>query len=287
MVEYEKQYREYTKAKKRAAHADYVNAVRDRLNLEGQVQPRSPDDLRSEERAAILRRLVADLTKAAPHEGHYVTIELIRALFDVDNMLYFVAEDWWMPRMHHSQQAATRDNGGGHTIGANDVEGWGGVHDKRRDNYLITEVTRPAPMGASLEWLLQLDGDERRNAFLNSPFVKAVLPILPGKEVAAINWLKLAHVEGTGGLHDTYGGPEPNLQGTVEHALLTMAAQLAASNTNMDNVLKTESVYETGFNPLDGGFRATGTPGELYDQWVEVLPTEQTVAVDYVVPPLT
>jgi hypothetical protein len=52
----------------------------------------------------------------------------------------------------------------------------------------------------------------------------------------------------------------------------------------MDNVLKTESVYETGFNPLAGGFRATGVPGELYDQWVEVLPTDQTVAVDYVVP---
>jgi enamine deaminase RidA (YjgF/YER057c/UK114 family) len=285
MVEYEKQYREYTKAKKRAAHADYVNAVRDRVNLEGQVQARPSDDLRSEERGAILRRLVADLTKAAPHEGHYVTIELIRALFDVDNMLYFVAEDWWMPRTHHTQQAATtRDTGGSHTIGGSDVEGWGGIHDKDRDNYLITESSSPAPMGASLGWLLQLDGDERRNAFLNSPFVKAVIPIRPGKEVAALNWLKLAHVEGTDGLQDTYGGPEPNLQGTIEHALLTMAAQLAAAGTNMDNVLKTESVYETGFNPLAGGFRATGVPGELYDQWVEVLPTDQTVAVDYVVP---
>ena len=39
-----------------------------------------------------------------------------------------------------------------------------------------------------------------RNAFLNAPWVKAVIPIRPGKEEAAINWLK--GVEGMNGITD-------------------------------------------------------------------------------------
>ena len=58
-------------------------------------------------------------------------------------------------------------------------------------------------------WLLQLDGDAHRNAFLNSPWVKAVLPIRPGREAAALNWLKQAHVEGAEDLDAAYGGTEP------------------------------------------------------------------------------
>ena len=55
-------------------------------------------------------------------------------------------------------------------------------------------------MGSSLGWMLQLDGDDMRNAFLNAPWVKAVLPIRPGKELEASNWLQQSHVEGTDGL---------------------------------------------------------------------------------------
>ena len=55
-------------------------------------------------------------------------------------------------------------------------------------------------VGSSLGWLLQLDGDNMRNAFLNAPWVKAVIPIRPGKEEAAINWLK--GVEGMNGITD-------------------------------------------------------------------------------------
>src|SRR5436190_22049809 len=47
---------------------------------------------------------------------------------------------------------------------------------------------------------IQLDGDNLRNAFLNAPWVKAVIPIRPGKEKAAINWLK--GVEGMNGITD-------------------------------------------------------------------------------------
>ena len=59
-------------------------------------------------------------------------------------------------------------------------------------------------MGASLGWLLQLDGDSHRNAFLNSPWVKAVIPIRPEKELEAIEWLKQGHIEGIDGLDSSY-----------------------------------------------------------------------------------
>ena len=41
-----------------------------------------------------------------------------------------------------------------------------------------------------------------------------------------------------------------------------------------------------GFDPLEGGFRATGRPFEVFDQWIEVLPTDQVVAVEYNPPPI-
>ena len=49
-----------------------------------------------------------------------------------------------------------------------------------------------------------------RNAFLNAPWVKAVIPIRPGREKAAINWLK--GVEGMNGITDDviYHASNPN-----------------------------------------------------------------------------
>lgn len=40
-------------------------------------------------------------------------------------------------------------------------------------------------------------------------------------------------------------------------------------------------MYEHGFYPLKGGFRATASEEyEVFDQWVEVLPTDQVVPVE-------
>jgi hypothetical protein len=69
---------------------------------------------------------------------------------------------------------------------------WGGGKEMGRDNYYITEDSSPSKFGSSLGGLLQLDGDNLRNAILNAPWVKAVIPIRPGKEHAAINWLSVA-----------------------------------------------------------------------------------------------
>ena len=39
-------------------------------------------------------------------------------------------------------------------------------------------------------------------------------------------------------------------------------------------------MYEKGFSPLAGGFKADSPePFEIYDQWIEVVPTDQIVPV--------
>jgi hypothetical protein len=57
-----------------------------------------------------------------------------------------------------------------------------------------------------------------------------------------------------------------------------------------------EKVYEHGFYPLQGGFRAnpiepdpnnTDRNFQLFDQWVEILPTDQIVPVEVVYDPKT
>lgn len=136
-------------------------------------------------------------------------------MFDMDNMLYFVAPDWWMPRQAVTasdalsglgvtdpgdQQLYTPESPGS---GAN-VVGWGGSRATRADNYYITEDSAPAKLGSSLGWLLQLDGDNFRNAFLNAPWVKAVIPIQVGHEWKALEWLSSSTVEGADGLDALY-----------------------------------------------------------------------------------
>jgi hypothetical protein len=138
-------------------------------------------------------------------------------------------------------------------------------------------------MGSSLGWLIQIDGDERRNQFLNAAWVKAVLPVRPGHEVEALAWLKQAGVEGEAGLAEPYpvqpGDPAEYQNKTVGQVLDLVAAKLKAANTDVRNTLATEMVFETGFDPLEGGFRPAAAY-QVFDQWVEVLPTDQVVAVE-------
>jgi hypothetical protein len=306
---YKAKVAEFTERQQRAAHAEYVEAIRERIKLASNVPPRSSDDLRQEERTVVFRRLIRQLSAAEPNQEPHVTAELTRSLFDVDRMLYFVAAEWWRPRARFRQQVAPAPPGatpglaipGAITatienasvprveppVTPGDTVSWGGADAAGRDNYLITEDSQPAPMGASLGWLLQLDGDAHRNAFLNSPWVKAVIPIRFGHEAAALDWLTKAHVEGTPSLdQDLYAGPEPELRGpegapnTIRRALEIVAHTIADQNTNVQNVLQTEKVFTEGFDPLEGGFRAP-EPFEVFDQWIEVLPTDQVVAVEY------
>ncbi|MCA9931834.1 MAG: hypothetical protein KC419_25295 [Anaerolineales bacterium] len=293
----------------------YFEAARERIKLAAAISSRPYDDLREEERIVIYRILIQDLlTKGLnipDDKTRHVVSELLNSIFDVDKMLYFVAPEWWKPRDHYKQflgGIADKDNPTQpktYPLTSENLVGWNGPQAARENNYYITEDSEPAKLGSSLGWLLQLDGDNLRNAFLNAPWVKAIIPIRPGKERAAISWLK--SVEGTDGLEDKNGNPmmynwqegdDPALQGkTMLEALEILADQVKEKH---DSALKTrqfddpgnpddantitatpvDRVYEHGFYPLQGGFRANvGEDFEIFDQWIEVLPTDQVVAV--------
>jgi hypothetical protein len=67
---------------------------------------------------------------------------------------------------------------------------------------------------------------------------------------------------------------------------MALAESLTSQEGSIESTLATETVFENGFDPLAGGFRVTEEPFEVFDQWVEVLPTDQVVAVDYLPPPV-
>jgi hypothetical protein len=215
----------------------YMTAVADRVKVASHIEPRSYDDLRNEERIAVYRKLIQDLFNlgidlTADRNTLHKAAELISSIFDVDAMLYFVAPEWWRPHTHTVAEEPSDDlvpppastDGGspgavpGSAISKlhmtvsratsgidNSFVAWAGsAQAVGRDNYEITADSAPAHLGASLGWLLQLDGDNQRNAFLNAPWVKAVMPIRPGKELEAISWLTHAAVEGSDGLDDAY-----------------------------------------------------------------------------------
>jgi hypothetical protein len=54
------------------------------------------------------------------------------------------------------------------------------------------------------------------------------------------------------------------------------------------SLINYDKVYEHGFYPLKGGFRAVTSEGyEVFDQWIEVLPTDQVVPVEVKYDPKT
>lgn len=349
----------YNEATSREFKKAYVEAAKDRVTKASKIEVRPFEDLREEERIVVYRALIQDmLTRGIPmpdDRTRHVVSELLNAIFDIDKMLYFVAPEWWRPRLHRSHQvlggeppgtkpkpkpklvgkasvyeqvkitaaqgllngpilqkaqAADREDT---SIASSNVVSWGGVGEGRADNYYITEESYPAKLGSSLGWLLQLDGDDMRNAFLNAPWVKAVIPVRPGKERAAINWLSQVSVEGTEGLDERYvaapaelaeiphAGPAPTIREAIEHLCDKVAEKHAQSHevaayppeeiSDDNKVLATpiDKVYEHGFYPLQGGFKVQ--PGdeafEVFDQWIEVVPTDQVVPVEVAYNPKT
>jgi hypothetical protein len=320
---------EYTK--------EFAAAAKERIKLASNIQQRKFEELREEERIVIYRSLIQDLLtkgiKIPDNRTRHLVAELINSIFDVDKMLYFVAPEWWKPRTHFGQTlgkpanysppetGGSADSATGPVplfsnvlsgtaeiatkISAEHISGWGGLKEGRIDNYYITEDSAPAKLGSSLGWLLQLDGDNLRNAFLNAPWVKSVIPIRPGKEKAALNWLK--QIEGMNGISkdDMYTGKESELVGKSMIEVLEILAERVrqkndeslkvkefsadtSDGANKVSATPVDKVYEHGFYPLQGGFRANvGEDFELFDQWVEVLPTDQVVAVEVSYDPKT
>ncbi|MDT3396571.1 hypothetical protein RKE29_07935 [Streptomyces sp. B1866] len=320
---YDKALAAYEKEVAQLQRTAYAAAVKERLELVSSVRPRPAGDLRQEERHAVFASLVTQLDLFHGAEPQLAS-ELIRQLFDVDQMLYFVAPDFWRPRTTpvgerslgrypvppHDWNSTSADPVAGDTVAswyshtsANnpphatdpgppdpDRPPRPAVVPEWRIDYLITENTPPAPMGSSLGWLVQSDGDARRNEFLNSSWVKAVLPIQPGHELEALGWLTGAHVEGEAALGKDYmwqtGDPDDYRGKTIGEVLELLAEELQKANTDIRNTLRSEKVFETGFDPLAGGFRPA-EPYQVFDQWVEVLPTDQVVAVEVEYDPKT
>lgn len=321
----------------------FVENARQRVKLMHQIRSRPSDELREEERIVVYRKLIQEMLTSGVNmpddRTRHIVAELINSIFDVDKMLYFVAPEWWRPRLRdHRQQLEPTKTAPASLVSALDAAakgftkkfygvttamgtdklagstiGWGGIDDPARDNYYITEDSELARFGSSLGWLLQLDGDNMRNAFLNAPWVKAVIPIRPGKEEAAINWLK--GVEGFNGITDAdvYQGNNPDekdingqpLNGQkmidviidlarkiqkkhregIERGTFPKASEVADPQlVDAENVVTStpiDRVYEHGFFPLEGGFRANVSANyEIFDQWLEILPTDQVVPVE-------
>lgn len=337
-----------TQEKARKIKEDFISNVRDRVKLASQVKARPTADLREEERTVIYRALISQLMREAwsltvDRKIAHLRSEFVKSIFDVDRMFYAVAPEWWQPRRRNggqavgaemprvpqsiaaqsplSARAVAQDDKisqilGGRakqaklgTLGGDDTVGWGG--EGRDDNYLITEESEPARLGSSLGWLLQLDGDNLRNAFLNAPWVKAVIPIRPGRELEALEWLEQAEVEGSDGLDEPYAGEdleafrnrlppgEQDRDPTIREVLFMVAADVNDKNraalTPVDGklvigkkeknikYLPPERIFEFGFDPLEQGFKPLPQEGEIFDtidQWVEVLPTDQIAAVE-------
>jgi hypothetical protein len=308
-----------TNEKVAAFKAAFITAAQDRIKEASNIVPRAYDDLREEERIVVYRQLVQDVLMNGfdthPNTIHLVS-ELLNSIFDVDKMLYFVAPEWWRNLREVSQQdfgsLVPDPNGspdgspmfvpaGMTKISAENVADWGGGSDTDRRNYYITGDSSPAKLGSSLGWLLQLDGDDLRNAFLNAPWVKAIIPIRPGKELAAINWLQ--NVEGMDGLSDDYsvaaeqGGARPKMLDVIKSLAKQVSDKYKASMTvpaptgdpaSTVTTTPIERVYEQGFDPQQKGFQMDPVhPFEIFDQWTEILPTDQIVPVEVAYDPKT
>jgi hypothetical protein len=156
------------------------------------VRPRPTGDLRTEERYEILNRMISEAFRTPPAAGlpGPLEIELFHRYFEIGAMFYYVHPSWWKPRYARG-------------------EGLG------RDTYELTDESEPAPLGRSLGWLIQLDGDRRRNEFLNSPWVRVCVPIRPGLEAEACRWLA-KHIEGGRGFNTAPGTPIGALIDAIE-----------------------------------------------------------------------
>jgi hypothetical protein len=347
---------EYSVEKARRYREAFYVAARDRIKAASTIVSRPSEELREEERTVVYRALISQLMSVGTHQSNHVISELARSIFDVDKMLYFVAPEWWTPRLRRSSQhlgedpspdppvttgvvgselsgsmlararpglrrlssadAAAHGSSPGTSITSENIVDWGGAKELGRDNYYITEESAPARLGASLGWLLQLDGDNLRNAFLNAPWVKAVIPIRAGKEREALNWLEQAHVEGSDGLDVDYvaaPGDPPELHSTPGTAvtirkaldfLITRIQEFDANtrtpivgnpadpedaSNHFAGSLPTEGVFEHGFYPLQGGvqFDQESTAQAIFSQWTEILPTDQVAALEVEYDPKT
>jgi len=162
------------------------------ITEKSKIKSRPANDLRQEERYEVMNRMVSylfgrgdDISDPTPLE-----IEYFHRYFDIDGIFTYTHPSWWKPRFASK------------TVGL------------EREAYELTAESEPAPLGSSLGWLIQLDGDRRRNEFLNSPWARICIPMRARREREAIEWLA-RHMEGEVG-YDLSTGPLAELLTAVE-----------------------------------------------------------------------
>ncbi|NUU24733.1 MAG: hypothetical protein HOV68_25005 [Streptomycetaceae bacterium] len=223
------------------------------ITEKSRIKSRPANDLRMEERYEVMNRLVSYLFGRGddPSEPTPLEIEYFHRYFDIEGIFTYMHPSWWKPR-------------------------FAGKHvSLQRPAYEITAESEPAPLGSSLGWLLQLDGDRRRNEFLNSPWARVCLPLRPGREREAVGWLA-GHLEGEVG-YDADAGPLADLLGQIE-AYRDREAGLGVDGADWVTVDATpgapaDPAKPEGVYPLVSEFDVTvPTEGFVYDELKVVVP---------------
>jgi hypothetical protein len=161
------------------------------ITATSEISSRPAADMRREERYEVMNRIIARIyaTDRTPAKASPLEIESFHRFFDIDGMFIYTHPSWWKPRYTRTGPMPATP-------------------------YEVTSESQPARMGRSLGWRMQLDGDVRRNEFLNSPWVRACIPLRPGRERDATQWLA-DHVEGDVGF-DLTASPLKELFDDIE-----------------------------------------------------------------------
>jgi hypothetical protein len=141
--------------------------------LEATLAPRDRSSLYFEERKTILARKIATLLERAPITGK-LSDELLMLYLKI-NDIFDVSQFFYDVDTFEYQEATNLAT----------------LMKLGRPNYpIISKAEGKAPTGSSLGWTHQVDGDAKRDVFLNAPFAWACMPVRPGKERAAFEFLR-------------------------------------------------------------------------------------------------
>jgi hypothetical protein len=219
------------------------------ITEKSKIKSRPANGLRREERYEVMNRMVSYLFGRGddPSEPTPLEIEYFHRYFDIEGIFTYTHPSWWKPRFASK------------TMGI------------EREAYEITAESEPAPLGSSLGWLMQLDGDDRRNEFLNSPWARVCVPIRPGREREAIQWTA-KHLEGEIGFHVTKA-PLSTLLTDIE-TFRTREGKLGLGGADWVTVdatpgAPTDPAKPEGVYPVVDEFDVTmPTDGFVYDELV-------------------
>jgi hypothetical protein len=217
------------------------------------IKSRPANDLRKEERYEVMNRMISYLFGRGddPSEPTPLEIEQFHRFFDIEGMFVTNHPSWWKPRF----------SGGSVGFG--------------RERYEVTAESEPAALGSSLGWLIQLDGDRRRNEFVNSAWARVCLPMRPDQERAAIEWLA-KHLEGEIG-YNTNAGPLAALLTGIEQ-IRTRERALGVNGSDYVKVDSTpgapaDPTKPEGVYPVINEYEVTlPTDGFVYDELTVRIP---------------